>query len=258
MKKFLLLFILTFSSYAGFAQEHILKGKVMVDSLEAPMHIINISSRIGTVTSDKGDFSIKVNQGDTLMVSSVQYEKREIRITPQILQKGFLKVQVAENINSLDEVRVTSLTGNLSADLDKIKVVDNPMIRIEIPPAWPEKKVNNLALNESQGQVPGGVDILGLVGLLVGNSNLGSLELIKAKEPGLTRRKAYEKLRERFDNSFFTDHLHIELAYINDFIDYTYENGLTPGLFDNQRALDLIAFLEEQSLKFLDETGKKS
>lgn len=242
----------------GFAQEQTLKGKVLVDSLEAPIHIINLSSKIGTVTTSKGGFSIKVTEGDTLMVSSVQYEKREIKITPQILQKGFLEVQVAENINSLDEVRITSLTGNLSADLDKIKVVDNPVLGIEIPPAWPEKKVENLALNESQGQVSGGANILGLVGLLVGNPNLGSLELIKSKEPGLTKQKAYEKLRERFDNSFFTDHLHIEQAYINDFIDYTFENGLTPGLFDNQRALDLIAFLEEQSLKFLAETQGKT
>lgn len=222
------------------------------------MHIINLTSKLGTVTSSKGDFSIKVNQGDTLMVSSVQYEKREIRITPQILKKGFLEVQLSENINSLDEVRVTSLTGHLSADLDKIKVIDNPVLGIEIPESWPEKKVTNLALNESQGQMAGGVNILGLVGLLIDKPNLGSLELIKSKEPGLTKQKAYEQLRKRFDNSFFTDHLHIERVYINDFIDYTFENGLTPGLFDNQRALDLIAFLEEQSRNFLAELQEKT
>lgn len=257
MKKILFLSLILFSCYSAVAQEQLLHGKIKTDTLEAPVNIININTERGTETSLTGEFAIKVKAGDTVLVSSVQYERRKIKITPQILKKGFLDVDLALDINRLDEVRLTNLTGNLETDLDKIKVVDLPVFNIGPMPPSPVHRVENAAFAENSQMPAGGGNILGLVGLITGNHNFGNLSGAPAK-PVFTSRKANQRIRAKFDNSFFIDHLHIELAYINDFIDYSFEHGLTEDLLRNDRSLDLIAFLEKQSKNFLRETSEEN
>lgn len=257
MKKILFLTLVLFSCYSAAAQEQLLHGKIKIDTLEAPVNIINVNTEKGTETSLTGEFAIKAKVGDTVLVSSVQYERREIKITPQMLKEGFLNVDLALDINRLDEVRLTNLTGNLETDLDKIKVVDMPVFNIGPVPLSPNHGVENAAFAENSQMPDAGGNILGLIGLITGNRNFGNLSGAPS-EPVFTRRKANERIRAKFDNSFFIDHLHIELAYINDFLDYSFEHGLTEQLLRNDRSLDLIAFLERQSKSFLKETSEEN
>lgn len=257
MKKLLIFTLLILSSFSALAQqEEILKGKIQIDSLEAPVHIINKKAETGILSDENGEFQIKARPGDVLLISSVQYERKEIRITPEILKKGLLEVQLSQDYNRLDEVRLTELTGNLRTDLDKLEIVEMPVINIGPVPLEPQMGVDNAAMAESTGHMASGGNILGLVGLIAGNRNLGKFPAGK-DENTFTKRKANKFLRAKFETSFFTDHLKIQLPYINDFIDYSFEHGLSESMFRNDRSLDLIVFLEARSKSFLKEISEE-
>ncbi len=70
----LLIFILSFSNYA---QENVLlKGKIQNKNLgEISINIINLTQKTGTTNAQNGNFQIEVEENDTLLFSSIQYDK---------------------------------------------------------------------------------------------------------------------------------------------------------------------------------------
>lgn len=89
------------------------------------IHVLNTSSRYNTVTNKNGNFSIKVAILDTLFISSVKYQPKQVVITKEIFEKEILIITLDELINELDEVVLgPNLTGNIEADLKKIKTED--------------------------------------------------------------------------------------------------------------------------------------
>lgn len=105
-------------------QKIILEGRIITDSLEnSQINILNLTSNTGTTNSDLGEFTIEVKENDTLLFSSVHYEKVTIIISEEIITQKFLKVVLREKVIDLNEVivRKMDLTGNLSKDIEKIK-----------------------------------------------------------------------------------------------------------------------------------------
>lgn len=88
MRKYVLVAFVTTAVIPAFAQEEIiLKGKIKADALEeTTIHIINITKKTGTVNAASGDFQISVQENDTLLFSSIQYENLEVLISRDILQ----------------------------------------------------------------------------------------------------------------------------------------------------------------------------
>ncbi|MGB8705590.1 MAG: carboxypeptidase-like regulatory domain-containing protein, partial [Gillisia sp.] len=97
-KLFLLLFFVGISS--AFAQETIqLKGKIIADSIQgSSINIVNLSNFSGTTNASDGSFEIKASVNDTLFFSSVQFKKKQVIVSPEIFGKGFLEIQLEENI----------------------------------------------------------------------------------------------------------------------------------------------------------------
>ena len=130
MKNSFFIFILLIFSTHGYSQESVmLKGKILTDSIEAPIHIINITAEKGTVTEANGEFTVEVKENDLLLFSSVQFQKKEILVTPQILSSGSLEIELQEELTELDEIRLHQLSGNLGNDIEGIKTFD-PAYRI--------------------------------------------------------------------------------------------------------------------------------
>jgi len=87
----LLLLVLPFSS---FAQTTIIKGYITEkdSSTTIPFaYVVNKKTGVGTVTSDKGFFEIKVNLSDTILISSIGYIARKIE-AKEILQLPSYKI----------------------------------------------------------------------------------------------------------------------------------------------------------------------
>lgn len=244
----------------GYAQEEIsLRGKVVADSLqESSIHIINITQKTGTVNSSSGSFRIQVQHNDTLLFSSLQYKKVEIVITPAILQQGYLEMLLEAEVNELDEVNISNidLTGNINTDLSNIEVVKGlgtPVkfsyaqikdVRYEADINDPQAAPHNLAFQENQVMLPGGMNLLPLVDLVAGLFR--NKQKISPAPPVSTERTS-SQIRGMFDDDFFIYSLEIDREHIKDFTFYLDDVALDYQLLRGENRMALIEYLIVQS-----------
>jgi hypothetical protein len=255
MKHYLPFLLLLFFIAVNAQEKQQLTGKIEADSIEAPIHIINLTQEKGSVSDKAGNFKLEVTENDLLLISSVQFQRKEIKVNSKILNEKILSVKLLPAITELEQVRLHNLSGNLEEDIANIKVIETPVIKL---PATPRsvlpRGMPNAAFNSSQTQPPAGGNILGLVGLITGKANFGSLG--KTASRALDEREIVNSLRNKFDDYFFTNHLEIDSIHIMNFLTYIFENGFQEKLLEKDRALDLVVYLEKKSkayLKFIEE-----
>jgi len=112
MNKFLLTFIV-FSILPAqrlLAQETTrknLKGKVnaYANNLQG-IYVINMNTEKAAITEDNGYFSIAVAEGDSLMLSSINFKGKKVAITKEDLEKELFMVKMQPLMHQLDEVQV--------------------------------------------------------------------------------------------------------------------------------------------------------
>ncbi|WP_339649861.1 carboxypeptidase-like regulatory domain-containing protein [uncultured Salegentibacter sp.] len=247
MKYFLSILSCFFVVTVSAQEKKQLTGKIKADSIEAPIHIINITQEKGSVSDKAGNFKIEVSENDLLLISSVQFQRKEIKITSKILNEETLNIKLLPALTELEQVRVHNLSGNLEEDIANIKVIDMPVISVPpSPPSVIPRGTPNAAFNASQTQAPAGGNILGLVGLITGKPNFGSLGG-KSASPVNREKEVVNSLRNKFDDYFFTNHLKIDPTHIMNFLTYIFENGFQENFLKEERALELVVFLEKQS-----------
>ena len=100
------------------AQQKDLNGQLISDDEVEGLHILNKTSAKYTISNEDGSFIIPAKVLDTLFISGLKYEAKEVVITQTIIDIGSFSVQLIEKINELDEVIVGKiLTGSLESDL---------------------------------------------------------------------------------------------------------------------------------------------
>ena len=121
---FILLFSFSaFSSAQTFFSKNI-QGKVYsADGDVAATHVLNATTKRATITDSDGFFSIQARLNDTIVFSAVQYKKKELIVTTEILAQRMLNIPLEESLTVLDEVIVTpyNLSGDITKDLLVIK-----------------------------------------------------------------------------------------------------------------------------------------
>ncbi len=121
MKKTKLLFSLVASLFAFLlqAQRSEIKGKLIASDDVEGIHILNKTASKFTISNDKGEFTIVAKATDTLFISSLVYENKEIIITEEQENSNSIKIKLEEKVNELDKVVVGKiLTGSLQSDLE--------------------------------------------------------------------------------------------------------------------------------------------
>ncbi len=119
--RYILISILLLGTFFASAQLQQIRGKVIASDDVEGIHILNKSSVKYTVTDTDGSFEIFVKLQDTLTISSLKYETREIVVDENILLKSYVEIELNEKITELDEVYIGSpLTGDLNSDLNKL------------------------------------------------------------------------------------------------------------------------------------------
>ncbi|WP_431109971.1 carboxypeptidase-like regulatory domain-containing protein [Winogradskyella poriferorum] len=121
MKKTKLLFSLVASLFAFLlqAQRSEIKGKLIASDDVEGIHILNKTASKFTLSNDKGEFTIVVKATDTLFISSLVYENKEIIITEEQENSNSIEIKLEEKVNELDKVVVGKiLTGSLQSDLE--------------------------------------------------------------------------------------------------------------------------------------------
>ena len=88
------------------------------------VHVINLNQVIGTITNQKGQFTIEAAVNDTLYLSYLGFKSQKVRVTNDMFKIEDTKIALTELAYALEEVIVTpyQLTGYLEIDVKNLPV----------------------------------------------------------------------------------------------------------------------------------------
>jgi hypothetical protein len=191
-------------------------------------NVVNNTAQTNTITDSEGEFEIEVAEGDEVLFSSVQYQIRAVKITPEILAKNRLVVSVNENINELREVVVTTEDVEKFLDLkeEEFKGFDYEQDK--------STRVNNELTDDRL--LTQGIDFVNIAKLI--------LKAINSKpEEERMRLKPSEVLPQVFDSSFFENDLQLPTDQVVGFLEYIDTQMKTSALLQQSMQFQLIDFL---------------
>jgi len=191
-------------------------------------NVVNNTAQTNTITDSEGEFEIEVAEGDEVLFSSVQYQIRAVKITPEILAKNRLVVSVNENINELREVVVTTEDVEKFLDLkeEEFKGFDYEQDK--------STRVNNTLTDDRL--LTQGIDFVNITKLI--------LKAINSKpEEERIQLKPSEVLPQVFDSSFFENDLQLPADQVVGFLEYIDTQLKTSALLQQSMQFQLIDFL---------------
>lgn len=256
MKYYLSSLLFCVISIAGAQVKHEIIGKIEADSIEAPIHIINLTQKKGSVSDKDGNFKLEVAENDEILISSVQFQRKEIKITGKMITEKVLHIKLLPALTELEQVRVHNLSGNLEEDIADIKVIDVPVLNIAPPPInyIPPRGTPNAAFDNTQAgrTMKDGLNFKSIGSLITGNRNFGNIGGKKMVNPKAGQIEFVKNVRSKFDDYFFSNHLQIEALHIYNFLVYIFEKGIKEALLEDKNALQLVVFLEKESKAYLN------
>ena len=125
----LLIFLLGFLGISQETQEEtqIFSAIVVNAQSDRPLesvHIVNLNKVLGTITNNKGEFSISASVNDTIYFSYLGFKSQKIRVTNDMFKFMDTKIALTELAYALEEVivRPYQLTGYLEIDVKNIPI----------------------------------------------------------------------------------------------------------------------------------------
>ncbi|TDN87189.1 hypothetical protein DET49_11348 [Salegentibacter sp. 24] len=237
MKRNVLFLLLLIFITPLFSQQRAgIKGKILVDSIDAPVHIINITAEKGTLTQASGEFEIEVKKNDLLLFSSVEFEKKEIIITSEILTAGFLEIALHKNLTELDEVRLHRFSGNLAKDIEGIETYDPRALGFPLSDKKPLSIEERKLVAVTNPNDPVGV----IYGIISGENKM----LKKAIENNKRSNLVY-KVRDMLPDEFYRETLALDESKIMDFLYYCAQKPIFKEIVSKEAPLMIIEFLKE-------------
>ncbi len=260
--KTIILFAFVFFTQSNVAQviERVeIKGVVSANKTDVfGVTVYNTSSEKGTITNEKGEFTIKVAENDQIELSSILFKDFEVTISKEEIDAKYLHVYLVEMVNNLDEVLLWKydLTGVLEKDISDVKVfntnLDVGMSSIDISKYDFSDDYKTAAPNiiTRQGQYYNMIDfieVFKLVGKLFKRKNK------KKKEPyypSITNSKKLS-LQDRYTPDFYISNYNIKPDKVQAFISYLESNNFNKTLLLPKNEMKLLEFLTLKSTEFL-------
>jgi hypothetical protein len=237
MKNTVFLWFLLLLSVLVFGQERkpIIGQLLYKNTKVVAANVVNNTAQINTITDSDGMFEIDVAIGDEIIFSSVQYQIRAVKVTPEIMKKNRMVVSVEENIRELREVVVTTEDVERFLDLkeEEFKGFD-----------YERDKSSKLVNRAVRDQVlTNGLDFVNIAKLLA-KAFAG-----KTQEEKL-RMKPSEVLPLVFEDSFFVNDLQLKNDEVIGFLDYIDGQMKTSALLKKEKQFQLIDYLINMSEKY--------
>lgn len=109
------------------AQLQNLSGTIIAEGDVEGVHVLNKTSVKYTVSDANGNFNILAKANDTLVISALKYQFKEVVVTQEKLNESNIQVYLTEKVNELDEVVVGKiLTGNIGNDIGNVELKKEP------------------------------------------------------------------------------------------------------------------------------------
>ena len=262
LKKTPLLLLFTFLTIASFSQQKkiLVKGKV-TDSLGVAKnaHIINLKTNQGTFSSDDGEFTVFVNHGDSLRVSSIQHITKFIVIHKSNLNNKFIHIKLGYNTIVLDafELKRHYLSGRLGIDSKQVPTNKKDSLVRDV--------LNFSNVNMKAIQV---TDIINKIKPSINNTDPNAefigASLFSKSVPSkdakrlrtltkeLARKKAFPyKIMSELGEKFFFEQLKIPADNYFHFLEYCNPLGIEK-LHKNKKFLEIISIFQLESKTYLE------
>ncbi len=217
----------------------IIKGTIFIDSIPTPdVHIINKKLALGTISNKNGTFEILAEVNNSLLISHLNLEYKEITITQENIKAKNIVIYVDSKTHMLDEVVLEKRKGIFEIDSDII--TNTPIVNaktLKLPYANIKPKSDKTVKIESGITI----GITGLVNALNGNNKRKKLlKKLKVEDKNITN------IRKHFTDSFFIKQLKIKEEHINSFLESCVSKGIF-NLYQKNKVLELTAVLIENS-----------
>lgn len=251
--------ILLFLSFGSFAQNNIMKGKFTGENLEKSfINIININQAKATISQLDGNFEIQAREGDSILISSIQYKEIKFVVKPEYFEE-LIEIELHLKVNELSQVDLYSigLTGNLTTDAENIRTEDSSIMNIsrsDIANAYDENVETQAVFTHrnvamEQNSIPASVDFIKVFSLMG--------RLFKKNKKKNNSETEYKYQRSRLDDiDFLINVLEIKEDDVGHFLDYAESKGISKTMLKPSNELDLIEFLIKISKEFKAEYEK--
>lgn len=247
MKSVLLAICIFMFVSLGLAQDddrNYLRGQVLYRNAYVPNeNVINTTSEFATITNDKGEFLIKVKEGDELVFTAVNYQLQIVIITQEIIRRGRLVVEVNEKVTQLDEVVVTP------EEQEKFLEVKNEEFKDFEYEADRSTEVENIAMPEYTRGMKDGINFVNIFKALAKTNNSEA-----EKRAPL---KISQVMRQVYDDEFFVKDLQLPQDQIDAFLIYCDSKMPAQTLLRKENEFQLIDFLVSHSKTFLAQIDDK-
>ena len=245
-----------------------LEGRVYnKDNDVAGIHVMNSTTRRATVTDANGFFTITVRLNDSLVFSAVQFKRKVIPVTLNILESKLVYVPLEDVLTELDEVIVMpyDLSGDLSKDIKNLEI--EPVVTgstLELPNAYVRVKTKNeRRLFEADRGVfvtmmPDTLNLRGMLKLLtirinthkIMNRLSGRTKRIKRDVATDKKLALLEKVRRAYPDSVYVQELKIPEGKLNEFMYYCEADSLFNIISNTNDKLRMWEFLQKKSVVY--------
>lgn len=222
-----------------YAQEaKTINGQIITDNLDSlPIHIINLTQVTGTISSESGSFKIKAKLKDSLLFSSLQYKNKTIEISPAIYSSGYLRLELASEINELDEIKLHKLSGNLATDISSIKTFEIASLGLPLSdkprPTIIDRKIMSMS------------NVMDPVGLIYGAIS-GEKKKLKLARENFKREKFIYSIIDLLPADFFISELELKEKEIIEFLYYCAPDIKLKNLVRANDSLGLMEYLQSR------------
>ncbi|MFS4457131.1 carboxypeptidase-like regulatory domain-containing protein [Maribacter sp. 2304DJ31-5] len=213
--------ILCLFCFVGFAQNDLaiteINALVMNAQTDRPMesvHVVNLNQVIGTITNEKGEFTITAAVNDTLYFSFLGFKSQKIRVTNDMFKFKDTKIALTELAYALEEVivRPYQLTGYLEIDVKNLPINNAYQYSISgLSIAYEGGNKNPSAVTKVLGAILNPADLLRN---LFGKKPNQMRKLRQIKEDDRIR----DLLASKFDRETLTELLQLEKVDIQDIL----------------------------------------
>jgi len=239
---FFLFVLLLFVQNSEAQERQLLKGQIIVDSIQnsSGVHVINLNAETGTTTDVKGKFKIPAKTGDTIFFSSVQFENKNLIIRSSNFESS-IKVRLIDKFNELDEVQLDDikLSGVLSEDVTRMP--KSIYEKLGMPFPKPRRTSLELAIQSATSGGP-------LISVM--NRLNGTTERLEKAEKNNQISILVNKGLNLVGKSFFINQLQIAETEIINFLFYCAEDPRYKKFVQAESLLKLIDFFNSKTDSF--------
>lgn len=252
MQKSKLLFILVVcmasiaEAQTPFSKE--IQGKVIAKNEDvAAVHVQNISTKRATITDLNGYFTINATVNDTLVISAVQFKRKEIVVSTDMLQSSLLQIPLEESLTELDEVVVMpyNLSGDISKDLSTLKTEEVVTVStLGLPNAYviPISKADRELLAATANPY---MSIDPLI-----NAISGRTKMLKNRVKRNNKYERTQRVRAFYADSLIASDLKIPQLKISDFMYFCEVDTTFSSIIDTHDRLKIWEFLRKKSIAY--------